>query len=121
MKNNVLALCGAVAGGVVGYFAFFWVLEQGFYALALPGALLGAGAGLVRNRSVLVAVACGLLALALGVFAEYRFAFAKDESLAFFLSHHLSSLSAFTLVMIAVGGAIGFWIPVRRRVPDGLG
>ena len=42
MKNNVLALCGAVAGGVVGYFAFFWVLEQGFYALALPGALLAA-------------------------------------------------------------------------------
>ena len=57
MKQTLLTLCGAVAGGILGYFAFGWLLGQGFYALMLPGGLLGLGAGLAKNRSVLLAVA----------------------------------------------------------------
>ena len=37
MRNIVLALCGALVGGVLGYIAFFWLAAQGFYGLALPG------------------------------------------------------------------------------------
>ena len=44
-KNDILALAGAVIGGVLGYFGFLLLVEQGFYALALPGALAGIAAG----------------------------------------------------------------------------
>jgi hypothetical protein len=34
-------LVGAVVGGVTGYYAFGWALSQGYYAMVVPGALLG--------------------------------------------------------------------------------
>ncbi len=124
MKNNLLALCGALVGGLIGYHAFFWVASQGFYAMVLPGGLVGLGAGLVLNRSIWVAIACGLLAAVLGVYTEFRFApFIADSSFKYFITH-LFDLSAVTLLMIAAGWGIGFWIPFRRwertksRKPD---
>lgn len=114
MKRTFLSFCGALAGGILGYFAFFWIARQGFYALILPGALLGLGAGIATNRSVLLAVACCLAALALGLFTEWRFApFVKDNSFSYFLMH-ASDLKPLTLLMIGVGGLIGFWVPYRR-------
>jgi hypothetical protein len=117
MKHNLLALLGAAAGGALGYFAFFWIWDHGFYALALPGALVGLGAGFVMNRSIWVAVVCGFGALALGLCTEYRRApFIADDSLGYFLSH-VHTLSPVTLLMIALGAFIAFWVPYRRRVP----
>ncbi|HEX5270498.1 MAG TPA: hypothetical protein VFW33_08440 [Gemmataceae bacterium] len=114
MKKNLLALGGAVAGGALGYFGFLWAAGQGFYALILPGGLLGLGAGIVPNRSLGLPVVCGLLAVGLGVFSEYRLApFIDDHSFAYFVSH-LHQLRPLTLLLIAVGGAIGFWVPFRR-------
>jgi hypothetical protein len=114
MKDTLLVLAGAVAGGILGYFAFAWLYEQGFYGLVLPGGLLGFGAGIARNRSLWLAAVCGLLALMLGVLVEWHFApFAKDESLGYFLQH-LQDLKPVTLVMIALGGVLGFWVPFRR-------
>ena len=72
MKRSMLALIGAVAGGLVGYFGFLWIARQGFYALVLPGGLLGVGASLSANRSTAPCIVCGLLALALGVLAACR-------------------------------------------------
>jgi len=116
MKQTFLVLGGAVVGGIVGYLAFAWVYDQGFYALVLPGGLLGLGAGIARHRSVAVAVLCGLLALGLGLFTEWRFRpFITDDSLGYFLAH-VYDLKPVTLVMVALGGAIGFWIPYRRIV-----
>jgi hypothetical protein len=115
MKHNVLAFAGAAVGGAIGYFAFFWIAAQGFYALALPGALLGFGAGIVTTRSIWVAVASGVAATALGIFTEFRFApFRDDPSFGFFLAN-LSQLRPITLIMIALGGLIGFWVPFHRR------
>jgi hypothetical protein len=70
MKQILLVVCGAVAGGMIGYFVFFWIAAHGFYGLALPGGLLGLGAGIGKNRSIFVAVLCGLAATALGLFSE---------------------------------------------------
>ncbi len=74
MKQGVFVLIGAVAGALVGYFAFRWIARQGFYALVLPGGLLGIGAGLFRNKSNVLCIACGLMGLALGFLAEWQFA-----------------------------------------------
>ncbi len=115
MKPYAFALLGAVAGGVIGYFGFLWIAGQGFYALVLPGGLLGVGASLAQNRSTAVCVICGLLALALGFVAEWRFApFIKDVSFSYFLTH-VHQLRPITLIMIAAGAVIGFWAPFSRR------
>jgi hypothetical protein len=115
MKNNLLALIGAAVGGIVGYFGFFWLTRQGFYALAIPGAFVGFGAGVVKNRSTLVAIDCGIAATALGIFAEYRFApFIADDSVGYFLTH-LHQLKPLTWIMILIGGAVGFYVPLRQR------
>jgi hypothetical protein len=114
IKRAGLILLGAAVGGVVGYFAFRWLLGQGFYALILPGGLLGFGAAIVRGRSIVPPIICGLAGLALGVFAEWSMApFITDGSLGYFLAH-LGDLRPLTLILIALGGAIGFWMPFRR-------
>jgi hypothetical protein len=115
-----LGMAGAVAGGAVGYFAFGWLARQGFYALALPGVLVGVGAGwFSRRRSLPLAVGCGIFALALGVFAEWRhFPWEKDDSLGYFVTH-LLDLRPFTLLMIAAGGFAGFWFAWRENARPG--
>jgi hypothetical protein len=101
---------GAVVGGVVGYFAFFWVARQGFYALALPGILLGAGcAALSTKKSTSRGVACGLAALAICVFTEWKFApNGNDPSLAYLVTH-LPEQGKITLLLLALGGIAGYW------------
>ena len=113
-KNEALVLVGAALGGLVGYFAFFWIAQQGFYGLALPGGLLGVGAGVGKTKMKAVSVACGISALLLGFFTEWRFTpFQRDESLGYFVSQ-VHQLKPITLLMIAAGAGIGFWIPFRR-------
>jgi len=110
MKQTLLVVAGAIVGGVLGYFAFFWIVKQGFYALILPGGLLGFGASFGKPRSIWPAAACGAAALMLGIYTEWRFQ--KDDALSDFLLH-LADLKPITLLMIAAGAALGFWIPFR--------
>lgn len=115
VKNLLAALGGTLAGGTVGYFAFIWIARQGFYALILPGAMAGLGASLlVSDRSVLRGVLCGLFAVGLGMFAEWRFApFIKDDHFGYFLAH-VSRLQPITLLMIAAGGGFGYWLALGK-------
>ena len=116
VRNLLLGILGAAAGGALGYFAFFWIARQGFYALMLPGGLVGVGGGLlVRDRSVPRAIICGMMGLALGLFTEWRFApFVKDESLGYFLSH-AQDLRPLSLLMILAGGGFGSWFALGRE------
>jgi hypothetical protein len=115
MKNNLLTLAGAAAGGVVGYFVCVWLVRQGLYALILPGGLLGLGAGFFKSRSLLISILCGVLALALGLYTDWSFEpFVADSSIGYYLSH-LQQLRPVTMIMIIVGGGIGFWVPFRRH------
>ena len=50
--SNVLGLVGAIAGGVLGFYTFRWLLGQGFYGLIIPGAFLGLGCSLLRTASL---------------------------------------------------------------------
>ena len=114
LKNNALVLLGAILGGLLGYAAFFWLTRQGFYGLILPGGLVGIGGGVFKTRSKPIAVVCGFMALALGIFTEWRYApFIANDSFVYFVSH-LHQLRPMTLIMIAAGTAIGFWVPFRR-------
>jgi hypothetical protein len=118
-KSLLLGLAGAVVGGLLGYFAFFWAARQGFYALVLPGGLLGCGGGLlVKDRSVTRATLCGLAAAGLGLFTEWRFRpFIKDESLGYFVTH-AHQLQPMTLLMVAVGAVCGAWLALGRNRPQ---
>ncbi len=119
MKNTVLLFVGAVVGGIVGYYGAVWMASQGFYALVLPGGLLGIGAAIGRSKSIVPAILCCIAAIALGLLTDWRVEpFIKDASLGFYLKH-LSDLMPVTLLMIAAGAFVGFWLPFRRieRVP----
>jgi hypothetical protein len=64
-------------------------------------------------------VVCGFLSLALGCFTEWRFApFVADASFGYFISH-MHELRPITLLMIAAGALIGFWVPFRRSQEAG--
>jgi hypothetical protein len=108
--NWLLGLAGAAVGGIVGYLAFFWIVRQGFYALALPGLLLGLGCGLISGvKSKSIGLVCGVLGLALGLFTEWKFApFAADDGFTFFLSH-ITHKTRITLISIVGSGVLAFW------------
>jgi hypothetical protein len=114
--SDALTMVFACAGAALGYLAFTFALRLGIYAVVFPGGFLGLAAGIPRNRSAVVATVCGILATAAGLFTEHRFApFVADRSMSYFLQH-IFDLQPLTLVSIATGGLIGFWVPFRRRV-----
>jgi hypothetical protein len=114
MKQLLISLGGAAIGGTLGYFGFHWLVTQGFYGLILPGGLLGLGASFGKPRTIWVPIASSIAALALGLFAEWReFPFVKDESFGYFL-RHVTELKAVTLLMLAAGTALAFWMPYRN-------
>ncbi len=116
-RNDFLALAGAAVGGVIGYFLFVLLASFGFYALVMPGGFVGIGGGLVRCRSMIVPIVCGILALAVGLFTEWNFsALVADENVGYFLSH-LFERNPITLVMLALGTLVGFWLPLSKRMP----
>lgn len=108
-------LLGAAIGGTVGYFAFFWIAKQGFYALILPPVLLGFVAGLCAGRrSTPLAIICGIAGLGLGLFVEWRAApFIADNSLSYFITH-LHALKPITLVIIALGAFFSYRLALGR-------
>ncbi len=117
MKSALIAVAGAVIGGALGHFAVGWIARHGYYGMIVPGGLLGFGAAFGRSNSRWLAVAFGLAAVCLGLFTEWRFfPWRKDESLGYFLAH-IPDLSPVTLLMIAAGGALGFWVPFRQADP----
>jgi hypothetical protein len=112
MKQHMLVIAGAICGGIAGYYVAWWIYTQGFYGLVIPGGFLGLGAGMAKNRSKLLAVVCGIAALALGLYTEWSF-FPRDMSATEFLQS-LHGREPIRLIMIALGGIIGFWCPYQR-------
>lgn len=117
--SNLLGLGGAIAGGVLGFYTFRWLLGQGFYGLIIPGAFLGLGCSvLARHPSVVRGVFCGVAAFALSQFTDWYFTL-TDESFLDFLRNG-KTLTPVTMLMSAVATLVAFWLGADAGFP-GLG
>jgi len=64
-------IAGAVIGAALGLFLFDLAFKQGYFMLALPGALLGLGCGMLSGkRSLLLAGICLILAVGVTAYAD---------------------------------------------------
>jgi hypothetical protein len=104
------SVVGAILGGLLGYLAFGWIVTQGFYALALPGAAVGIGCGLLSTtRSLLRGILCGVAGLVLGFYSDWsQRPFLADDRFGYYLTH-LHQLAPITLILIGLGGLLSFW------------
>jgi hypothetical protein len=109
--NWPLGIVGAVAGGVIGYFVFFWIAGQGYYAMMLPGAAVGLGcAALSRGESRPLGIVCAVLSLPLSLFSEWMISpFLGDENIGYFLAH-VFVRDQITPTMMVLGVALAYWI-----------
>jgi hypothetical protein len=110
-------LAGGAIGGVVGYLLFQLLRTQQFYALALPGAMVGLGAGLfARGRSQVLAMCCAAAAVILAIVIEWlRAPFLKDGSFLYFVTHlHQMDGGTVKSLMIGVGALCAYWFGQGR-------
>ena len=117
--SNLLGLVGAIAGGVLGFYTFRWLLGQGFYGLIIPGAFLGLGCSvLARHPSVVRGVFCGIAAFALSQFTDWYFTLTDDSFLNFIRNG--KTLTPVTMLMSVVATLVAFWLGGDAGFP-GLG
>lgn len=114
--KSILAIVGAVLGGILGFVAVGWLARQGLYTVLLPGAFIGIGTLLGKGfRGVIIPILLGPLGIVAVYLAEWHyFPFIRDDSFSFFLQN-LSSLKPFTHLLAVFGGLIAFWVPFRNR------
>lgn len=109
--SNLLALIGAIIGGVLGFYTFGWLWHYGFYGMAIPGAFVGLGCGLLaQHRSLARGIVCGAGAFLLSIYTESRYYALPGEDSFIYMVSHFYKLSPVTLLMIAIGSAIAFWV-----------
>lgn len=108
--SNLLGLVGAAVGGVLGFYTFGWLEYHGFYGLAIPGAALGLGSGLLaQHRSSARGLACAAGAFGLSIFTEWKFhPFLEDDRFSFMITH-MKDLKSVTLLMIAIATVVAYW------------
>lgn len=110
---HVRGLLGLLVGGVAGYYLFQWLISQGFYALAIPGAVMGLACGYAsRIYSPVLAGACGVSAVLLSAFCEWN-SLVTDDSFVYFLSH-LYQLRGVTLIMFVLSIVFAAWFGLGR-------
>ena len=109
--SNLLGLVGAIIGGVVGFYTFRWLVGHGFYGLAIPGAFLGLGCGLLaQHSSIPRGIVCGVAALILSLYTEWTFqTFVADDSFTYMVTHIMEK-DTVTKIMIALGTIIAYWV-----------
>jgi hypothetical protein len=109
--SNLLGLVGATIGGVLGFYTFQWLVGHDFYGLAIPGAFLGLGCGLLaQHTSIPRGIFCGVAALILSLYTEWTYmTFVADASFSYMITHIMEK-SPVTLLMIAVGTIFAFWV-----------
>jgi uncharacterized membrane protein YuzA (DUF378 family) len=82
IRDVALGAVGGLLGGCLGFFGFSLIAREGFYAIALPGALVGLGCGCLSGRkSLFLGILCAVFGLLVGIVAAWRFApFERQEA-----------------------------------------
>ena len=110
LKAWGLGIVGAILGCVAGWFIYGWLLGQGFYSLAIPGALIGFGFGYMSRRPMLAGgIFCAVVAAVFLLACEcFQNSWAEDQRIGFFLAH-LNDHDLPTKLMYMLGVACAFW------------
>jgi len=99
---------GALLGAFAGWFIFGWLVDQGFYALAIPGAAVGLGFGALSRRPMISGgIFCAVVAAILLLMCEWRF-LAGSQTFEEFLKD-LPNETPFTFILFGVGVLMAFW------------
>jgi hypothetical protein len=107
--SNLLGLVGAAIGGVLGFYVYRWVLNQGFIGGMIPGAFLGLGCSLLaRHPSMARGVVCGVAGLILGFFTDWYTTITKQTFWEYL--RDVKSINQVILLTIAIGTFIAFWL-----------
>ena len=96
-----LGTIGAIVGALLGALIMKWGWQSGFYAEPAVGILAGLAASWLAPRGGwLMGIIAGVVTLAVGLWAEWKFigAMKADDSFAYFLTH-VFDLTPFKLVM----------------------
>ena len=108
----VPGLVGACLGGVVGYYAFAWITQKGFFALVVPGALAGLACGFCSvDHSKIRGGICALIALSAGMVSYWKLFSPSFETNGSLLDLVINCyrLNPVTQIMLALGTFLGFW------------
>jgi hypothetical protein len=114
IKNLLFGVAGGVVGGVVGLLLCKWLATLGpFYAVVLPGALVGLGFGFAAQKRHLV---FGLLSAAMGLLAGLltQWIVYSNESSFFNLVGQLKDYSPVTWVLLGLGVVFAFSFGLGR-------
>jgi hypothetical protein len=120
-KDILIGAAGAIAGGVLGWFAARWVVQSGYYGVFLVGFGMGAGARLLlKRRSLAFGYACGSVAFVASVLCHWSVApFVTDEGLRYFLMN-LHNVGLWSWIDIGFGTFLAFRLPTAFRGEDCL-
>lgn len=111
----IRGLLGAIIGGGIGWFAYFWLLNQGFDGLMIPGALVGVGFSMLSGRSAWsFGIVCAVLGLGLMLVCEWQSLINFQNGPFFDFLTNLHKLNTPNKIMLAGGTLIAFWIGKGR-------
>lgn len=107
-----IGVIGAILGAIAGYYVFYWLASQGFYAIALPGVFIGLLSRFCRftyrKNIVAVNLFCAIFSIFVGLYIEWKFfPFVKDNSLYYFATH-LQLLKPLTWILIGIGAYLAY-------------
>ena len=110
-----LGIVGGIVGGAIGLYACKWLHGQGYYAIVLPGALVGLGFGYAaRHCSVAFGIVSALIGFIAGLATEWTVIYGGKPSLTEFLQN-LKSDSPVTWILLGVGVALAYSFGVGRK------
>ncbi len=113
IKNLFLGLIGGVAGGIVGFFVCKWLATQGFYAVVIPGAMVGLGFGLAaRKRHQAFGLICAVLGLFAGLITQWK-VYSNEPSF-WKLVGELKDYSIVTWVLLGLGVVMAYSFGLGR-------
>ena len=105
----VLGLVGAIIGGAVGVALVYWLRNQGFYAMMIPGAFVGLGAHVASPYpSNLRGAILGVAGLFVGVVTEWAVFWSGDPKFTVFLQE-FPKQPTITFLMIGAGAIMAYW------------